>query len=82
LEPDPTVEGRELTPSLKVKRPAVAEQNRELLDSFYTERRLRDNPSAGNGDIDRQGLTDGIGHGPVVMLHRACQFVDQWALGT
>jgi long-chain acyl-CoA synthetase len=36
LERDLTVEGGELTPSLKVKRAVVAERNRELLDSFYT----------------------------------------------
>lgn len=35
LERDLTVEGGELTPSLKVKRAVVAERNRELLDSFY-----------------------------------------------
>jgi long-chain acyl-CoA synthetase len=36
LDRDLTVEGGELTPSLKVKRAVVAERNRELLDSFYT----------------------------------------------
>lgn len=36
LERDLTVEGGELTPSLKVKRRVVAERNKELLDSFYT----------------------------------------------
>lgn len=35
LEHDLTVEGGELTPSLKVKRALVAERNKELLDSFY-----------------------------------------------
>jgi long-chain acyl-CoA synthetase len=35
LERDLTVEGGELTPSLKVKRAVVAERNKELLDSFY-----------------------------------------------
>ena len=35
LEHDLTVEGGELTPSLKVKRALVAEQNKELLDSLY-----------------------------------------------
>ncbi|BBX45914.1 long-chain fatty acid--CoA ligase [Mycobacterium cookii] len=35
LERDLTVEGGELTPSLKVKRAIVAERNRELLDSLY-----------------------------------------------
>ena len=35
LERDLTVEGGELTPSLKVKRAVVAERNRELLESFY-----------------------------------------------
>jgi long-chain acyl-CoA synthetase len=35
LERDLTVEGGELTPSLKVKRAVVAQRNRELLDSFY-----------------------------------------------
>jgi long-chain acyl-CoA synthetase len=35
LDRDLTVEGGELTPSLKVKRAVVAERNRELLDSFY-----------------------------------------------
>ncbi len=36
LERDLTVEGGELTPSLKVKRAIVAERNKELLDSLYT----------------------------------------------
>jgi long-chain acyl-CoA synthetase len=36
LDRDLTVEGGELTPSLKVKRAVVAERNRELLDSLYT----------------------------------------------
>jgi long-chain acyl-CoA synthetase len=36
LDRDLSVEGGELTPSLKVKRAVVAERNRELLDSFYT----------------------------------------------
>jgi len=36
LDRDLTVEGGELTPSLKVKRAVVAERNRELLDSFYS----------------------------------------------
>jgi long-chain acyl-CoA synthetase len=36
LERDLTVEGGELTPSLKVKRAVVAERYKELLDSFYT----------------------------------------------
>jgi long-chain acyl-CoA synthetase len=35
LERDLTVEGGELTPSLKVKRAVVAERYKELLDSFY-----------------------------------------------
>jgi long-chain acyl-CoA synthetase len=35
LERDLTVEGGELTPSLKVKRGVVAERYKELLDSFY-----------------------------------------------
>jgi long-chain acyl-CoA synthetase len=35
LERDLTVEGGELTPSLKVKRAVVAERNKELFDSFY-----------------------------------------------
>ena len=35
LERDLTVEGGELTPSLKVKRAIVAERNKELLDSLY-----------------------------------------------
>ena len=35
LERDLTVEGGELTPSLKVKRAIVAERNNELLDSFH-----------------------------------------------
>ncbi len=35
LDRDLTVEGGELTPSLKVKRAIVAERNKELLDSFY-----------------------------------------------
>jgi long-chain acyl-CoA synthetase len=35
LERDLSVEGGELTPSLKVKRGVVEERNRELLDSFY-----------------------------------------------
>ncbi len=35
LEHDLTVEGGELTPSLKVKRAVVAERNKELLDSLY-----------------------------------------------
>jgi long-chain acyl-CoA synthetase len=35
LERDLTIEGGELTPSLKVKRAVVAERNKELLDSFY-----------------------------------------------
>jgi long-chain acyl-CoA synthetase len=35
LKRDLTVEGGELTPSLKVKRAVVVEQNKELLDSFY-----------------------------------------------
>jgi long-chain acyl-CoA synthetase len=35
LEHDLTVEGGELTPSLKVKRAVVAERNKDLLDSFY-----------------------------------------------
>lgn len=35
LEGDLTVEGGELTPSLKVKRAVVAERNKELFDSFY-----------------------------------------------
>lgn len=35
LEHDLTVEGGELTPSLKVKRGVVAERYKELLDSFY-----------------------------------------------
>jgi long-chain acyl-CoA synthetase len=35
LERDLTVEGGELTPSLKVKRGMVAERYKELLDSFY-----------------------------------------------
>lgn len=34
LEGDLTVEGGELTPSLKVKRAVVAERNKELLDPF------------------------------------------------
>ncbi len=36
LDRDLTVEGGELTPSLKVKRAVVAERNKELLDSFYS----------------------------------------------
>ncbi|MGA9490684.1 MAG: long-chain fatty acid--CoA ligase [Mycobacterium sp.] len=36
LERDLSVEGGELTPSLKVKRAIVAERNKELLDSLYT----------------------------------------------
>jgi len=36
LDRDLTVEGGELTPSLKVRRAVVAERNRKLLDSFYT----------------------------------------------
>jgi long-chain acyl-CoA synthetase len=36
LDRDLTVEGGELTPSLKVKRAVVAERNKALLDSFYT----------------------------------------------
>jgi long-chain acyl-CoA synthetase len=36
LERDLSVEGGELTPSLKVKRGVVEERNRELLDSFYS----------------------------------------------
>jgi long-chain acyl-CoA synthetase len=35
LDRDLSVEGGELTPSLKVKRSVVAERNRELLESFY-----------------------------------------------
>ena len=35
LERDLTVEGGELTPSLKVKRAIVAERNKDLLDSLY-----------------------------------------------
>jgi long-chain acyl-CoA synthetase len=35
LERDLTVEGGELTPSLKVKRGVVAERYKELLESFY-----------------------------------------------
>jgi long-chain acyl-CoA synthetase len=35
LQRDLTVEGGELTPSLKVKRAVVAERNKQLLDSFY-----------------------------------------------
>lgn len=35
LERDLTVEGGELTPSLKVKRAVVADRYKELLDSFY-----------------------------------------------
>jgi long-chain acyl-CoA synthetase len=35
LEQDLSIEGGELTPSLKVKRKHVEEQNRELLDSLY-----------------------------------------------
>ena len=35
LERDLTVEGGELTPSLKVKRAVVAERNKDLLDSLY-----------------------------------------------
>lgn len=36
LEHDLTVEGGELTPSLKVKRSVVAEQNKHILDALYT----------------------------------------------
>lgn len=35
LERDLTVEGGELTPSLKVKWAVVADRYKELLDSFY-----------------------------------------------
>ncbi len=34
MERDVTVEGGELTPSLKVKRAVLAERNKELLDSL------------------------------------------------
>jgi len=36
LDHDLSVEGGELTPSLKVKRSVVAEQNKRILDAFYT----------------------------------------------
>ncbi len=36
LEEDLSVEGGQLTPSLKVKRGVVAEQNKETLDGFYS----------------------------------------------
>ena len=36
LEHDLSVEGGQLTPSLKVKRGVVAEQNKETLDGFYS----------------------------------------------
>ena len=36
LDHDLSVEGGELTPSLKVKRSVVAEQNKHILDAFYT----------------------------------------------
>ncbi|MGO4443068.1 long-chain fatty acid--CoA ligase [Mycobacterium sp. 2YAF39] len=36
LEHDLSVEGGELTPSLKVKRSVVAEQNKHILDALYT----------------------------------------------
>ena len=37
LEKDFTIEGGELTPTLKVKRKLVTERYREILDSFYNE---------------------------------------------
>ena len=36
LDHDLTIEGGELTPSLKIKRSIVEERNQELLDSFYS----------------------------------------------
>ena len=36
LPSDLSIEGGELTPSLKVKRAVVEEKNKELLDSFYS----------------------------------------------
>jgi long-chain acyl-CoA synthetase len=36
LDHDLSIEGGELTPSLKVKRSVVAEQNKHILDAFYT----------------------------------------------
>ncbi len=36
LDHELSIEGGELTPSLKVKRSVVEEQNQELLDSFYS----------------------------------------------
>ena len=36
LDHDLSVEGGQLTPSLKVKRGVVAEQNKETLDGFYS----------------------------------------------
>ena len=36
LDHDLSIEGGELTPSLKVKRSVVAEQNKRILDAFYT----------------------------------------------
>ncbi|MGZ4530327.1 MAG: hypothetical protein ACXVYA_12025 [Mycobacterium sp.] len=36
LDHDLSIEGGELTPSLKVKRSVVEEQNQELLDSLYS----------------------------------------------
>ncbi len=36
LDHELSIEGGELTPSLKVKRSVVEKQNKELLDSFYS----------------------------------------------
>jgi long-chain acyl-CoA synthetase len=36
LDHDLSVDGGQLTPSLKVKRGVVAEQNKETLDGFYS----------------------------------------------
>ena len=36
LDHDLSIEGGELTPSLKVKRSVVAEQNKHILDALYT----------------------------------------------
>ncbi len=36
LDHEPSIEGGELTASLKVKRSVVEKQNKELLDSFYS----------------------------------------------
>jgi long-chain acyl-CoA synthetase len=36
LDHDLSIERGELTPSLKVKRSVVAEQNKHILDAFYT----------------------------------------------